>query len=181
MTKARRVSNFITGLFMIIGALLIAIAADRVYPLIIAIFGISLLLAGARSLVYYCSMARHMVGGRTVLYRAIIILDMGVFTLALTDVPLYCVVIYLAVIHGFAGFVDIMRAVESKRLQAPSWKLNLSTGVINIILAALCVVFIGVVEVAVLVYAAGLAYSGAVRMIQSFRRAKILYGDAPAV
>ena len=181
MTKARRVSNIFTGLIMIAAAFFLAVDADSTYPAIILIFGISLLISSVRSLVYYFTMARHMVGGRRVLYRAIIILDMGLFTLSLTDVPLFCVVLYLAGIHAFSGVIDILRAGESRRLQAPSWKLRFSAGLINIIMACLCLVFIGVVEVAVLVYCIGLAYAGVVRIIQAFRRAKTIYGDAPAV
>lgn len=181
MTKTRRVTNVIAGVLMILGALFLALDADEVYPLIITILGISLLIASLRGLIYYISMARHMVGGRSVLYTAVIMLDVGLFTLTLTNVPLYCVVLYLAGIHCFAGFVDILRAMESRRLQAPSWKLNFSSGMINIILAGLCLVFIGVVEVAVYVYCAGLFYSGLTRIIQGFRRKKILYGNDPAV
>lgn len=181
MTKTRRVTNVIAGVLMILCALVMAVDADNVYPLVVAIFGISLLISSVRSLIYYISMARYMVGGRTVLYTAVITLDVGLFTLTLTDVPLYCVVLYLAGIHCFAGFVDILRAMESKRLQAPSWKLNFSSGMINIILAGLCLAFIGVVEVAVFVYCAGLFYSGLMRIVQGFRRKKILYGSEPAV
>ena len=123
-------------------------------------------------------MARLMVGGRAALYRAVIILDMGLFTLSLTDVPLYCVVIYLAGLHGFSGVIDILRAAEARRLQAPSWRLDLSRGIINVIIALLCLAFIGTVQVAVTVYAAGLAYAGLIRIIQAFRRKSVTYGGA---
>ena len=181
MTYARRVSNFFAGLFMIAAAFFLAVDADKAYPAVIFIFGISLLIASIRSLVYYFSMARHMVGGRTVLYRAIIMLDLGLFTLDLTDVPLYCVVLYLAGIHIFAAFVDIMRSVESRRLRAPSWRMSFFSGLVNILLGVLSLIFIGNVAMAVLIYSLGLAYAGMVRIVQAFRRKKTLYGDMPAV
>ena len=142
---------------------------------------ITTLIASIRSLVYYISMARHMVGGRTILYRAIIMLDLSLFTLSLTDVPLYCIVLYLAGIHIFAAFVDIMRCIESMRLRAPSWRMSLISGVVNLFLGVLCIVFIENVTVAVGIYSLGLAYSGMIRIIQAFRKNKTLYGNAPAV
>ncbi len=181
MTKTRRIVNIITGLFMIIVAFLLAVDANRTYPVVIFILGITTLIASIRSLVYYISMARHMVGGRTTLYRAIIMLDLSLFTLSLADVPLYCIVLYLAGIHVFAAFVDIMRSIESMRLRAPSWRMSLISGLVNLILGVLCIIFIENVTVAVGIYSLGLAYSGMTRIIQAFRKNRTLYGDAPAV
>ena len=181
MTKARRAVNIITGLFMIAGALVLAIDADQTYPAVIIILGLSLFIASFRSIIYYFSMARYMVGGRMILYRAVIMLDIALFTFSLTKVPLYCVVLYLAWIHIFAAFVDIMRAVESRRLRAPSWRMNFATGLVNLCIGVLCLMFIHNVAAAVLIYSLGLAYAGVNRIIQAFRRNRILYGDAPAV
>ena len=111
MTKTRRIVNIIAGLFMILVAFLLAVDAKQTYPAMIFILGITTLISSIQSLVYYISMARHMVGGRTILYRSIIMLDLSLFTLSLTDVPLYCIVLYLAGIHIFAAFVDIMRSI----------------------------------------------------------------------
>ena len=181
MTKARRIGNIITGLIMVAAAFFLAVDADKTYPAVILILGFSLLIASIRSLVYYISMARHMVGGRIILYRAIIMLDVALFTLSLTDVPLYCIVLYLAWIHIFAAFVDIMRADESRRLKAPSWRMTFVIGLVNLCMGVLCIVFIENVAMAVVIYSLGLAYSGMTRIIQAFRKNRTLYGDAPAV
>ena len=175
MTKARRVGSVLTGLIILLFGLSFAVDPDSVYSIIILILGFSLLLSGIRSMIYYATMARHMVGGKSVLYRAVIILDLGIFTLSLNHVPLIFVVLYLAGIHGFSGIIDILRAMESKRLQASSWKLSFSHGVINVIMAALCLVFLKTVEVAVVIYTLGLVYSGAMRIIQGFRRTDAVY------
>ena len=135
----------------------------------------TLIVSGIRSLIYYFSMARHMVGGRTVLYRAVIILDIGLFTTSLTNVPLYFMVLYLAGMHGFAGAIDILRALESRKLQTKSWKLTLSQGIINMGIAGVCLTFIGTMEISVLVYGLGLIYSGVMRVIQAFRKTEVIY------
>ena len=181
MTKTRRIGNIIVGLSMILIAFLLAVDANRTYPAVIFILGITTLISSIQSLVYYISMARHMVGGRTILYRAIIMLDFSLFTLSLADVPLYCIVLYLAGIHIFAAFVDIMRSIESMRLQAPSWRMSFVSGLVNLCMGALCIVFIENVAMAVVIYSLGLAYSGMTRIIQAFRKNRTLYGDAPAV
>ena len=175
MTKARRVGNILIGLIMLALGFLMALDPQEVYPVIILILGLTLLFSGLRSLIYYFTMAKHMVGGRAVLYRAVIVIDIGLFTLSLTKIPLLFVVLYLAAMHGFAGFVDIMSAREAKKLRAGSWKLNLSHGIINVIMAVLCLIFLGTEAVAVEIYALGLMYSGLIRIIQAFRRTAVVY------
>ena len=155
--------------------LLMALDPTEVYQLIILTLGLTLLLSGLRSLIYFFTMARHMVGGRTVLYRSVIVLDIGLFTLSLTEIPLLFVVLYLASMYGFAGFVDIMRAREARKLKAGSWKLNFSHGLVNVIMAALCLIFLGTELVAAEIYALGLMYSGLIRIIQAFRRTAVVY------
>ena len=174
MTKARRIGYVLTGLIMVAFGTAIAITPDRAYNTIILALGMTLLISGIRSLVYYFSMARHMVGGLTVLYRGVIVFDIGLFTLSLTDVPLIFIMLYLAGLHGFSGFIDIMRAIEAKRMGA-SWKLNISHGIINVLIALLCLFCMKTVWVATLCYSLGLVYSGIIRMIQGFRRTAVVY------
>ena len=175
MTKARRVGTILTGLIMLALGFSMSLDPQEVYTAIVWFLGLTLILSGLRSLVYFFTMAKHMVGGRSVLYRAVIVLDIGLFTLSLTDIPLIFVVLYLAAMHGFAGFVDIMRAREAKKLRAGSWKLNLSHGIINVIMAVLCLIFLGTEAVAAEIYALGLMYSGLIRIIQAFRRTAVVY------
>ena len=175
MTKARRVGNILIGLLMLFLGSQMAVIPSSTYKLIILVLGITLLLSGFRSLVYYFTLAKHMVGGRSVLYRAVIVIDMGLFSLSLTDIPFIFVILYLAAVHGFSGIVDIMMAREAKRLGASSWKLNFSHGLINVIMAVLCLVFLSTAQVAAVIYGLGLMYSGVIRIIQAFRRTAVVY------
>ncbi|MBQ3321573.1 MAG: DUF308 domain-containing protein [Firmicutes bacterium] len=174
MTKARRIGHVLTGLIMVIFGTAMAIMPSEVYGVIILSLGLTLMLSGIRSLVYYFTMAKHMVGGLAVLYRGVIVFDIGLFTLSLVDVPLIFIMLYLAGLHGFSGFIDIMRAIESKKMNA-SWKLNISHGIINVLIALLCLVFLKTVWVATLCYSLGLIYSGIIRIIQAFRRTTVVY------
>jgi len=174
VTKARRIGYVLTGLIMVIFGTAMAIMPSEVYGVIILSLGLTLMLSGIRSLVYYFTMAKHMVGGLAVLYRGVIVFDIGLFTLSLVDVPLIFIMLYLARLHGFSGFIDIMRAIESKKMNA-SWKLNISHGIINVLIALLCLVFLKTVWVATLCYSLGLIYSGIIRIIQAFRRTTVVY------
>ena len=170
-----RVFNVLVGLIMVLcGALFISNPRDG-YKVIISILAVSLLFYGIRMFWFYFRMARHMVGGRSILYRAVIMFDLGLFTISLSDIPLIYVILYLAGIHFFAGGIDILRANESRRLQAESWKLQFAQGLVNVILAALCLAFIHSMAVAVVIYGAGLIYSGGTRIIQAFRRTAVVY------
>ena len=119
-----------------------------------------------------------MVGGRGILYIGVIILDLGIFTLTIVDNPTSFVVAYLLTIHLFAGLVDILRSLESKRISAPSWKFKLSTGIVNIVVAIAAFVF-GMVhrslEVLSIIYGLGLFYSAITRIITAFRKTAIAY------
>ena len=175
MTKAGRVKNVIVGLIMILTGILIGAFGEKAYWVIITVLGASLVVYGIRLIVFFAKMARHMVGGRSILYRAVITLDIGLFTLSLTDVPSIILVMYLAGVHGFSGIIDILRAAESRKLQAPRWKLEMCSGAVNVIIALLCIVFIEKIAVAVMIYGAGLIYSGVIRIIQAFRRTAVIY------
>lgn len=175
MTKIGRVGNIFAGLCMVCLGLIMAMDPDKVYTFLVTLLGITMLLSGVRSMVYYFSMARHMVGGKTVLYRAVLIIDIALFTLSITDVPLIFVVLYLAGIHGFAGFIDIMSAREARQLQAGPWRLKLTSGVVNVVIAVLCIAFLGTSAVAAEIYSLGLIYSGVIRIIQACRRTAMVY------
>lgn len=176
MTKLQRIRNVLIGLLMIACSLLLAVdrTADAL-KFIVFLLTAGLLLYGIRLLVYYFSMARHMVGGRSMLYRAVIILDFAVFSGTLSDIPPIYLILYLAGIELFAGAIDILRAMEARRFEAPSWKLSFAFGVINILMAAACIVFIRTPQIAVWVYAAGLFISAVGRISQALRKQAIVY------
>ena len=120
-------------------------------------------------------MARHMVGGRIMLYLAVVVLDLGMFTMMLTNIPKIYIVLYLVVVYAFAGVVSILRALEAKRYQAPMWKLSLISGIINVVIAILCIIFMRSTNMIVYLYCVGLIYSAIVRIVTAFRETAIVY------
>ena len=168
MNGGKRFTNVLIGAVMLLmGSVLILLPSEGL-SFVALIFSLSLI-------VYYITMARHMVGGRLMLYIAVIVLDFGVFVWTLADIPKIYVVLYLVAIHAFSGAIDIMRGIEAKRYHASSWKLSFFSGVVNIVIAILSIVFIRSVNMIVILYAIGLIYSAITRIISAFRRTAVVY------
>ena len=174
MNVFQRIKNVLIGVLIIISSVILMVLRDDGLVIVAAILCFSLLIYGIRSLVFYFSMARHMVGGRIILYLGIIVSDLGMFALMLTDIPRFYIVLYLLVIYAFSGVIGILRSLEAKKYRAP-WKLILVSGLINMTVAVLCIVFIKRGDMIVYFYSAGLIYSAAVRIFTAFRKTAIVY------
>ena len=175
MSKVQKFRSILIGILTILGSVILIAFPDQGFIITAAILSVSLFIYGIRKLIEYCTMARHMVGGRIILYLSIILLDFGMFTMTLTKIPKIYIVLYLLAIYAFSGVIDILRSLEAKKYQNPSWRLNLISGIINIVVAILCVVFIGSTRAIVYLYCAGLIYSAIVRIITAFRKTAIVY------
>ena len=175
MTRIQRARAFLESLVMIAFCILLVIEPDLGSQLIIIVAGFALLLEGAQSLVYYATMARKMVGGKLQLYKGIILMDLGAFMLTQDDLPTVYIMVYLMIANLVAGVIDVMHAMESKRLEAGSWRLNMAIGVTNILIAIVCVFFIKSTQMLVYAYSFGLFYSACLRFASAFRRSAIVY------
>ena len=175
MSTGQRFINVFTGLLTIaLGIYLILDPADG-FTVVATILSFSLSVCGIRYLVYYFTMARHMVGGKLMLYVSIIALDLGIFTASLLDTPNFYIILYLIGMHAFSGVIDILRGLEARSYGGASWKLSIAHGAVSILIAIACVVFLRSVNVLVYIYAAGLIYSALMRIAAAFRRTAIIY------
>ena len=178
MSSGQRIKNVVIGVLIILGAVILIAFPEEGLTITVCILSISLFVYGIKTLIYYFTMARHMVGGRIMLYLAIVVLDLGMFTMMMTDVPsrdkIY-IALYLLAVYAFSGAIDILRALEAKKYQASSWKFSLVSGIISVVIAILCIVFIGSTNMIVYLYSAGLIYSAIVRIVTAFRKTAIVY------
>ena len=119
-----------------------------------------------------------MVDGRGNLYIGLILLDLGIFTLTVVDDASVFIILYILAVNAFAGIVDILRALEARKLKAPSWRWNLISGVINI-LFALAALVCGFVfkntQVLIDIFVIGMLWSAAAKLISAFRKTDIIY------
>ena len=175
MTAMKRINVFVLGIFKILFAVLFAVDPEDGVDIILLVLAFSLLLYGIKMFVYYFSLAQHMNGGLTVLYRAAVIFDLGLFAMKMPEFPVFYLTIYLVILHGFDGIAAILKALESKRLEAPSWKLGFSYGTLSVFTAVLCLILRKSVNIAVVIYALGLMYSGTINIVQSIRKTASIY------
>ena len=179
MTVLQRVRASFRGLLMILMSIILVLdKTEDGFEIISIVLSLWLLMMGIRSVIYYFRMARHMVGGRMMLYKGIVLLDFAAFAAHMSSIPVFSIVLYLLCIHAFSGAVDVMRALESKRIGTPAWKMSLMYGIVNIgvaISAAVAGFAFGSLRAVVYIYASGLFYNGAVRIAKAFRKTAIVY------
>jgi uncharacterized membrane protein HdeD (DUF308 family) len=175
MSAFLRIEHFLTGILMVLTSLMILLFPEDGHHILIVCVSITLVAVGLRSLVFYVTMARHMVGGRAILYFGIFLFDLGIFTCTLYDIPQAMIMLYLSAIHAFSGIMNILRSRESHRMHASNWQLSLVSGISSIAIACICAIFIGSVKTALLIYGFGLAYTGIVRIISAFQRTRTVF------
>ena len=116
MTLIQRITRVLIGLVMLaVSAIFLAVPGNDAYTIVIFVLATGLTVKGVKDIVFYFTMARHMVGGKIILFQGVVILDFALFTASLSDVPKIYVLMYLLAIHAFSGIVEILRAMEARR------------------------------------------------------------------
>lgn len=177
MNSIQRIKKFLSGLGMFLGSIILAVEPEDGYYIIAVILSLSLLIYGIRYLIYYFTMARNMVGGKSIFYSALILVDLGIFTMTVITIPKIYLVCHLLISHGFSGIVDMLKAYEDKKMEASSWRMSFLYGFGNLLIsiAALSCAVAGLNWLVVDLYSAGLAYAGIMQMVSAFRRTAVIY------
>lgn len=175
MNIRERIRRFLLGVVQFFVAIYIIISPVDGYEFIKFVLAIGLLIAGARSLIYYFTMGRFSVGGKVTLLVGIIVLDFAAFTLSLSQVPRAYVLVYLLVLFLFTGVVDVLRGLEAKKYDMPGWEFNFVVGLINLIIALSCIFFVRSIQLLVVAYGFGLIVVALGNIASAFRRTAIVY------
>ncbi len=178
MTSVQRVKKVLAGILMLVCCFALVTDPETGFYFVALILSVSLFLYAARSLIYYFTMARHMVGGKSILFRGIIVLDLAVFTFSMVDDPKLYIILYLLGIHAFAGLMGILRALEARRFRSPSWRRSMLSGAVNLVIAVLAVIaglFLPGTHDLVYLYAGCLFYSAWTQIVSAFRKTAIVY------
>ena len=163
------------GIGMLLAMLILLIIGNDGVSLVVLILAVSLILRGLRSLIYYVSMARFMVGGQASLLTGVFLIDLGILSLSLADEGHMFIFLYLAGWNAFSGLVSLLRAREAYRNKGRSWIMNTLYGVVNIGILICCFIYWKSPATLASLYCAGLGYSGILRIINAFRRTEIVY------
>lgn len=175
MTRFQRIKSFISGLLSMLIGLILILSPEDSGDIVLGILSFVLTVYGINILTYYFTMARFMVNGRLILFKGLIVLDLGLFSGSLVSVPDIYILLYLAIIHAFSGLVEILRSAEAIKFGAKNWKLKFSHGLIDLILAICCIAFFKHGETVAIVFGVGIVYSGMIRIISAFRRTTFVY------
>ncbi|MCR5122817.1 MAG: hypothetical protein K6B74_10390 [Ruminococcus sp.] len=171
MTVFQRIQKIVFALLMLLSAAIVMEApVDTALAMILLILAASNAADAVKDMIYYFTMARHMVGGKMILFKGVVMLDFALLTISLSNIPKSYILTYLVGVHAFSGAVEILRANESRKTVEGPWKMKFAHGLVNIALAALCLIFIKDLEVAVLIYSASLVYSAVLRIIIALRK-----------
>ena len=175
MTVIDRIKRVIGGLVMIVFSLSYALYPKESLPAVSFLLSLGLLFTGIRMIFFYLTLARHMTGGLNILFRGMLLLDLGLFSVKLPELPLMYVMFYLAGINAFSGIATVLQVRDAVRLGSPSWRLKLLFGILNIVTALLCILFLNSASLAVLTYSIGVFNSGVILIIQAFRKTASIY------
>lgn len=178
MTNIQRVKKVLQALLMILCSVIMVIDPEDGFYIVAVIVSFSLILYGVRTLFYFFTMARHMVGGKSNLYIGIVVLDLGVFILTTVDDPKFFIVIYILVVHAFSGVISMLHAFEEKRFGSPGWKWSFTDGFINLAFAVAAIIFGLFLNSATdlsYLYAGCLFYSACTLLSTAFRKTAIVF------
>ncbi len=175
MGKARRVFDILSGLFTILFGCIMLSGMDSAYNVMLFFLELALLFQGVRLLSYYFSMARHMVGGKVILYEGLFFLDIGLFFVNIDDLPKMYVLLYLAIGLAISGVIDLLRANEIRLLEAGHWRYQAFTGIVKVTATAICCLSLGSAFTLVSVYSFGVIHSGVARIVSAVRPGAIVY------
>ena len=173
MTNWQKISSFLVAILMILFGLLILFMGEEAYFFVILALAFLLFLYSIRMLVYYSRMARYMVGGKEILYRGILFLDLSIFIVSLSRVPTTYVMLYMVGMLAFSGAVDIMNAMDLRRLQG-HWILQSIRGGVCVIGAVLCLVMMNTPDMVVTIFCFMLFYNAVMRIINIIRPTEII-------
>lgn len=168
--------NIILGILNLLLAAMIVLVPRESFSLVVLLLSLSMFIRGFSKLFYYFTMARHMVGGKAVLYRAVIMLDLALFTTSISAMSPFIILFYLLGVYAFSGAIDILRSLEARRFGMQSWKFKFWGGLTSIAFSAVLLV-IGFISTDFLVYgyAVSLVYSAVIKIISAFRKTSVVY------
>ena len=113
MTLGKRIGKVLGALAYLLCVFLLYRMGEDGFKLVCMLMSLSLILFGVRNLLFYFTMARHMVDGRGSLYIGVIVLDFGVFTLSVSQNQSLFIVFYLLARAGGPSAQGPLLALQS--------------------------------------------------------------------
>ena len=175
MSSFQRIGQFTQGFFMLLCCIILLAIPEYYSTRIVAlVLSLALMAYGIRTLVYYFTMARHMVGGNAMLFVGIIAFDLGALVLILSDQPQYSLMLYLVGTNGFMGLVGILRSIERKKIGG-KWVSSLVNSILRLLIVVACIAFFNSGDTLILILAIGLGLSAFGHFGAAFRKPELIF------
>jgi uncharacterized membrane protein HdeD (DUF308 family) len=143
------------------------------YYIVLIVLSYALLFHGLHLIIFYFTMARHMNGGRSMLYRGVLFIDLAILTFSIQSVPVTYIMGYLIGLLAFSGAIDVFGALDARKIHG-HWKLKMIRGLVTIAFAIYAFMNLNTPEYCVYIYSASLFYNALMRIISVFRHNDIV-------
>ena len=163
---------------MLLAAAILFLLGSDGFKFIMDVISITFIISGLNQIIFYFRLARHMIGGKAVLIKGLITLDIGALTVSMLDSTELLIISYILGCHLISGVIDVLKTNEARQLKSPHWKLDFTVGVGNILMAIICFICaigVGSIILVIYLYAFVLVYSAINRIASAFRRTEIVY------
>ena len=164
MSTLQRIEYSLAGLVRILFGIFMIYKPFESYVPIARILVAGLVLLGLRNLLYYVLMARHMVGGKMILFIGMLFMDFGIFSYSLVERPKLFLISYL-----------IVKAVVEKRNLTPTWRRDCMQGILHLLIMAAAIRYFSSIRRLVILFCAGIIYSGTIHITAALRSTAVVY------
>lgn len=175
MSKFDRIRNIIIGIAVIVISVYMFAVPSTGYNMATLILGVVLLINGIKQFIYFFSMGIHMIGGKMILYRALITMDLSFFILSIRGIGQRYMMVYFIIYYLFAGIIIIFRAYESRKAEAGFWKWKLMNGIVKVAVAIMCIIYNNSEDVMLYLLCFGLIISAVARIGVALKKTAIIY------
>ena len=175
MSKLSRIKNITIGIVVIAMSVGMLLFPSTGYYMATLILGVALLISGIKQFIYFFSMGIHMIGGKVILYRALITIDLSFFILSIKGIGQRYMMVYFVIYYLFSGIIIIFRAHESRKAEAGFWKWKLVNGIIKVAVAIMCIICNNSPDVMLYVICFGLMISAVTRIGMALKKTAIIY------
>lgn len=175
MSKFDRIKNIIIGIAVIVISVYMLAVPSTGYYMANLILGVVLLINGIKQFIYFFSMGIHMIGGKMILYRALITMDLSFFILTIGGIGQRYMMVYFIIYYLFAGIIIIFRAYESRKAEAGFWKWKLMHGIVKVTVAIMCIIYNNSEDVMLYLLCFGLIISAVMRIGMALKKTAIIY------
>lgn len=175
MRSIRRVFRIIYGIILLLCVAILLTIPKEGAAIVIFILDIALLIYGFRMIIYYCTMARFMVGGIMTLYKGIIVIDFGLFIFYMYRIPYRLMMLYLIGVMALHSATSILNAFEMKRLENSAWKYRLGYSLVNMTLAIVSLFMLGSTQMVTYIFCLGLINTAFYNISSALRKSAIIY------